>query len=240
MPLASIQTINKIFPIEGADRIEGVEVLGWKCIVRKGIFKEGDLCIYIEIDTIIPKRCLGGNPYDEEKIRLRTVKMKGQISQGLVLEIIPEEWTGVKLEVGTDVTKEIPVEKYEKQIPAHLQGIIKGDFPSFLRKTDEVRIQSEPKLLEKLNGKPYYITTKLDGTSATYFKFNGEFGVCSRNLQVEKGDNIYWRMAEKYDLENIIPDGMCYQGEICGEGIQKNPLKIQGQDLFIFSIFYIF
>src|SRR3972149_3367282 len=188
--LASMQKINKVFPIGGADRIEGVEVLGWKCVVRKGQFKEGDLCIYIEIDTIIPKYLLTDNLEDKEEIRLKTV-------------------------------------------------IIKGNFPGFLRKTDEVKVQSEPSLLEKLKGKPYYITTKLDGTSATYYKFNGEFGVCSRNLELEKGDNIYWRLAEKYKIEDWLPEGYAIQGEICGEGIQKNPLGIKGVNLYIFNIIKI-
>lgn len=237
--LASIQKIKKVFPIEGADRIEGVEVLGWKCVVRKGIFREGDLCIYIEIDTLVPKRCLSKNPQDKELIRLKTVKMKGQISQGLVLPIIYEEWADLKIREGLDVTDYVGVKKYEKAIPAQLQGLIKGDFPGFLRKTDEVRIQSEPKLLEKIKGKPFYITTKLDGTSATYYKLDGKFGVCSRNLELEKGDNTYWKMAEKYKIEEWLPDGYAIQGEICGEGIQKNPLGIKGQDLYIFNVFDI-
>lgn len=242
--LASIQKIKKVFPIEGADRIEGVDVLGWKCVVRKGIFKENDLCIYIEIDTIIPKHLLDETYEGDEKIRLRTVKMKGQISQGLVLPInkyyeSPFPFESIEGEEGDDITDLLGIEKYEKAIPANMQGIIKGNFPGFLIKTDEVRIQSEPELLELLKGKPYYITTKLDGTSATYYKLDGKFGVCSRNLELDRGDNTYWKMAEKYKIEDWLPEGYAIQGEICGEGIQKNPLGIKGQDLFIFNVFDI-
>lgn len=269
--LASIQKIKKVFPIEGADRIEGVEVLGWKCVVRKGIFKEGDLCIYIEIDTVIPKYLLDSEYSGDEKVRLRTVKMKGQISQGLVLSpMIPnfinsfriidgedkvknhfiveldqdhfyiENYNdGFSFVEGQDITDILGIEKYEKSIPASLQGIIKGSFPGFLRKTDEVRIQSEPKLLELLKGKPYYITTKLDGTSATYYKLDGKFGVCSRNLELEKGDNVYWKMAEKYNIEELLREPLCFQGEIVGEGIQKNPMNIKGNELYIFNIYNI-
>jgi len=257
--LASIQKINKVFPIEGADRIEGAEVLGWKCVVRKGTFKEGELCIYIEIDTIIPKYLLDESYSGDEVIRLRTVKMKGQISQGLVLPInILEkfvshfdvyedhveftdgtgEWK--KLDINIDISESLNIKKYEKAIPANMQGIIKGNFPGFLRKTDEVRIQSEPKLLELLKGKPYYITTKLDGTSATYYKFEGKFGVCSRNLELKEDENnLYWKLARKYDIESWLPEGYAIQGEICGEGIQKNPLGLRGQDLFIFNVYDI-
>ena len=222
------------------------------------MFKEGDLCIYIEIDTIIPKYLLTDDPEDKEEVRLRTVKMKGQISQGLVLPInILEHYVNHLdiyenhveftdgtaewkiLNIGVDISGELGIKKYEKPIPANMQGIIKGNFPSFIPKTDEVRIQSEPKLLEFLKGKSYYITTKLDGTSATYYKFNGEFGVCSRNLQLENGDNVYWNMARKYDIESFLPEGFAIQGEICGEGIQKNLLNLEEQDLFIFNVYNI-
>src|SRR4030067_1167634 len=157
----------KHFTIEGADRIEGVEVLGWKCVVRKGQFKEGDLCIYIEIDTIIPKYLLTDNLEDKEEIRLKTVKMKGQISQGLILPInILEKYVShldiyedhveftdgtaewKTLGINVDISKNLGIKKYEKPIPLNMQGIIKGNFPGFLRKTDEVKVQSEPSLLE--------------------------------------------------------------------------------------------
>lgn len=244
--LASIQRINKVFPIEGADRIEGVEVLGWKCVVRKGIFKENDLCIYIEIDTIIPKYLLDETYEGDEVVRLRTVKMKGQLSQGLVLPVSILETANIlapddkfDCKEGDDVTDLLNIKKYEKFIPANMQGIVKGDFPAFLRKTDEVRIQSEPHLLEDLKGKPYYITTKLDGTSATYYKFEGKFGVCSRNLELEDGDNVYWNMARQYNIESWLPEGYAIQGEICGEGIQKNRLGLDDRELYIFNVYSI-
>src|SRR3990172_9589436 len=228
--LASMQKINKVFPIEGADRIEGVEVLVWKCVVRKGQFKEGDLCIYIEIDTIIPKYLLTDN-LEKYVSHLDIYEDHVEFTDGTA------EWK--TLGINVYISKNLGIKKYEKPIPLNMQGIIKGNFPGFLRKTNEVKVQSEPSLLEKLKGKPYYITTKLDGTSATYYKFNGEFGVCSRNLELEKGDNIYWRLAEKYKIEDWLPEGYAIQGEICGEGIQKNPLGIKGVNLYIFNIIKI-
>jgi len=277
MPLASIQKIISLSPIKDADRIETAKVLGWDCIVRKGEFKEGDLCIYIEIDSLIPREDWSEFLFknEKDKYRLRTMKMKGQLSQGLVLplQIDPiscEDWdinlqTGIAkagntgsyiktFNIGDDVTNNLGITKYEKQIPIALAGQIKGDFPSFIPKTDEVRIQSELKLLEDLKGKPYYITTKLDGTSATYYKLNGEFEVCSRNLRIKnpeqatyhdkseegvKSENVYWKMAKKYKIEEWLPDGYAIQGEICGPGIQKNPLKLSDQELFIFNVFNI-
>lgn len=254
MTLASIQKILSVEPIEEADRIEKISVLGWECVAKKGVFKEGDLCIYIEIDTLIPKYLLTDNLEDTEKIRLKTVKMRGQISQGLVLPINNnfyfdfmtwrEECKFSDMEIpelieGQDVTDLLEIEKYEKPIPLSMEELVKGNFPSFLSKTDETNIQSEPNLVSLIWGKPYYITKKMDGTSATYYKFEGKFGVCSRNLELKDGNNIYWNMARKYDLENIIKDGMCIQGEICGPNIQKNKLGLKELDLFIFNCYAI-
>lgn len=255
MALASIQKIRNVFPIPNADKIEGVEVLGWKCVVKKGEFKINDLCIYIEIDSLLPRSEYFEflfKPEDKsEKYRLKTIRLRGQISQGLVLKIDGllyfdfmtwrEECKYSDLEIpeiiaGQDVTDFLDIEKYEKFIPANMQGLTKGNFPNFLQKTDEVRIQSQPDLLEKLAGKEFYITTKLDGTSATYYMFEGKFGVCSRNLELKDGNNIYWNMARKYNLEKIIPDGICIQGEICGPGIQGNKLKLNEPDLYIFNV----
>ena len=256
--LASIQRINKIFPIPGADRIEGAEVLGWKCVVRKGMFEEGDLCIYIEIDTIIPKQLLDETYIGNEVVRLRTVKMRGQISQGLVLDtiILSEKCKSILYKDGSeycffdtdeensfyeedDITDLLNVKKYEKKIPPELQGLAYGNFPGFIPKTDEVKIQSEPHLLEKLYGKPYHITQKLDGTSATYYKYEGHFGVCSRNLELKDGKNIYWKLAKKYNIESWLNDGYAIQGEVCGPGIQKNRLELKEHELFIFNFFKI-
>jgi RNA ligase (TIGR02306 family) len=250
--LASIQRISKIMPIPGADKIERVSVLGWDCVVKKGLFKEGDLCIYVEIDTMIPQ-CFLSEKYDDRKtyIRLQTVKLKGQISQGLVLPLNHlgcsllhtdnlDEYTDVicNSDIGTDLTEFLKVKKYEKAIPIQLSGMAKGSFPSFLVKTDEVKIQSAPELLEKMNCKPYYITSKLDGTSFTCYKYEGKFGVCSRNLELKEGGSVYWKIAREYNLMDM-PDGHFIQGEIVGENIQGNPLKIKGHDLFVFNIGYI-
>ena len=52
--LASIQRIKSLEPIEGKDRIELCTILGWDVIVQKGEFKEGDLVVYCEYDTVLP------------------------------------------------------------------------------------------------------------------------------------------------------------------------------------------
>jgi len=244
--LASIQKIESLTPIPGADRIETARVLGWDCIVRKGEFQVGDLCIYIETDTIIPKQLLDETYEGDEQVRLKVIKMKKQISQGLVLKLMGTKYqtrVGDESEecfdIGRDVSELLGVKKYVKEIPASMQGLIKGNFPSFIPKTDEVRIQGEMELLDLLRGKPYYITQKLDGTSGTFYKYNGVFGVCSRNMELKPGENVYWRMAEKYHIDEWLPDGYAIQGEICGPSIQGNKLGLEEVEMFIFNIYNI-
>ena len=262
--LATIEKILSVEPIPGADKIDKVTVLGWDCVVRKGQFVAGELCIYIQLDTLIPKCLFTGNSDDQkEMIRLKTAKFKGQLSQGLVLKLgdgnTPElnaifyspvgtginaagkflsDWV-TSLKEGTDVSEDLGIKKYEKQIPAQLQGLVLGNFPSIFPKTDEVRIQNAPSAIQELLYKPYYITTKLDGTSSTFYKLDDHFGVCSRNMELKEGDNIYWKMAKKYNLDSILEEGFMIQGEIVGPSIQKNPLGLLEPDLFIFNVFLI-
>jgi len=179
---ATIQTIKEILPIDGCDNIELAKVLGWQCIVKKGEFKSGDRCVYIEIDSLLPikpeyeflrKSCHKKLTDGTEWFKIKTIKMKGQLSQGLVLSMdtLPPGSCVYRTDndkvniIGGDVSKLLGVVHYEKPAPTH--GDALGDFPNFITKTDEVRVQSYPELLTSLHGKPYYITTKLDGTSAT-------------------------------------------------------------------------
>lgn len=246
--LASIQIVNDVQPIEGADAIEKVTILGWECVSKKGEFKPGDLCVYFEIDSFLPVRdefeFLRKSSFkhmgDEQGFRLRTVRLRKQLSQGLVLPV--SAFPGISNTVDDDVTEFLNVKKWDPPVPAQLRGQVKGNFPGFLIKTDEIRIQSAPRLLHEIMGQPYYISTKLDGTSGTFY-YRDKFGVCSRNMELEKTDgNVYWDVATKCNLEEVLQSvgyNICIQGEICGPGIQKNPLKLNSVSFFVFNVFDI-
>ena len=119
-------------------------------------------------------------------------------------------------------------------MPAELVGKVKGFFPSFIPKTDEERIQNISDVLSA-----FYVTEKLDGTSVTFFKKDGTFGVCSKNLELLEGETTQWKLARKYDLANKLPDNFAIQCELIGECIQKNPLKQTGQDIYCFNVYKI-
>jgi hypothetical protein len=79
----------------------------------------------------------------------------------------------------------------------------------------------------------------MDGTSSTFFSFENNYGVCSRNLEVKDGENVYWKLSRKYHLGEVLPTGFAVQGEICGPNIQKNRLQLTEYDLFVFNVYDI-
>lgn len=236
--LASIQKIAKLEPIPGAAAIEKATVLGWSVVVKRGEFKIDDLCVYVEIDSILPNK-----PefyfLEKSKFRIKTIRLRGQVSQGICfpVSILPAG----KYSDGQDVTEMLKIIKYEPPIPAHLAGKVKGPFPNFIPKTDEVRIQSCPQILERYQGIEFYATEKIDGTSMTIFVKDGELNICSRKLCLVKDPgNTFWQMAEKLDLEGKLKaagEKYALQGELAGEGIQKNTLKVKAQKYFIFNVY---
>ena len=254
--LATIRKIDNILPIEGADMIELSTVGGWKVVVAKDVnHKVGDLVVYCEIDSFLPiepefeflrkssyKKMADGT----EGFRLKTIKLRGQVSQGLIVPLDVLLKCGVSSDdvyEGLDVTGTLGIVKYEPPIPAQLSGMVKGNFPSFLKKTDEERVQNLTKEYAIYSLAKFYVTEKLDGSSVTYYVKDGVFGVCSRNLDLlEDENNSMWKFAVTTGLrEKMVGLGknIAIQGEIIGEGIQGNPYKIIGQTVKVFNGFDI-
>ncbi|HUU88425.1 MAG TPA: RNA ligase (ATP) [Candidatus Glassbacteria bacterium] len=262
--MASIQMVTDTWAIPEADAIEGCQVLGWKCVIKKGELKAGDLCVYFEIDSLLPKK----PEYafmESRHYRVRTVKLRGQVAQGLALPLSAITYADLSSFVeGDDVTEILEVEKYEGTLPACLRGKVAGVFPGFIPKTDEERIQGMPRVLTQLAGRAVCATEKLDGSSFTAYvrdDINSEnydpqnpvkkFGVCSRNLELKPdgdyftdGDikNTFWKVAKQEDVESKLRrtgKNIAIQGEMVGLGIQKNKYYLQGVDLYLFNVFDI-
>lgn len=238
MKLASIETITDISPHGNADSLEIAKVLGWQIIVRKGEFKAGESVVFFPIDTILPDAPWSAFLKKGDKpIRLNTIKLRGQYSQGLVqpLSILPEHVRGWQL--GADVGGELGVKKYEKEIPACLSGEVAGAFPSHLApKTDEDNGLSNPDIVKFVLEQECFATLKLDGSSCTIVVRGGKIEyVCSRNLSLKESDtNGFWRAAKKLTL---TPDmNLVIQGELMGPGVQGNQLKLMEPMLFVYQI----
>lgn len=249
--LASVQVVDEVLPIPGADAIEAVRLAGWACVVRKGAFRAGDRGVFLEIDAVPPDTepfrflwtAKGEAPRAGQRpssFRLRTKKLRGCLSQGLFMAFAELGLEGIH-EPGEDLTATLGVEKWEPPLPTG-SGDARGPFPGCLPKTDEMRVQSVPAVLDELRGRPYVATLKCDGTSASYLvdPFDGSFHACSRNWSLREGENLYFAVARQLDLEaKLRAEGgrFAVQGEICGPGIQKNPLGLSSVGLYVFSVF---
>lgn len=232
--LVTVQKIKDIFPIEGADAIELVKVLGWYCVTKKGEFQVGDYCVYAEVDSVFPVEDPRFMFLESCKGRIKTKKMRGVYSQGICfhISILPADFS---FEEGLEVTEILGVTQYVPKESVQ-DGDPIGSFPSHLiSKSDETRVQILQQLLDDFKGTSVSYTEKLDGTSATYVHEDGEFVACSRNLRRKDGDGLYWEMARKYSIADKI-EGFAIQGEIIGPGILSNKYKLTERDLFVFTV----
>ena len=252
--LASIQRVWKIEPIEGADRIELAHVLGWQCVVNKGQIQEMDPAVYFEIDSFLPIRpefeFLRSSSYKNtdimgEGFRLRTMKFRGQISQGLLLPLsMFPELSGME-EIGTDVSDILGVRKWEIEERATTGGNVIGTLPYDVPHTDETRIQAEPGLLQEFAGLEYYISTKMDGSSHSVSLDENGFHVTGHNYEYKDDDSsAFYRYVNAIGLRERMEkyvelgglDTLTIQGEFCAPGIQQNRLKLTKPAWYVFTV----
>ena len=261
--LASVQKVKAIRPIEGADRIEVVQVLNWDCVAQKGLYDVGDLVIYFEIDSLLPDipmlEWLKKSAWSQKlnKYKISTHKFRNQISQGLIIPIrdLTEMYnqingtslSSIDYDEGDDLTGLLKIEKYEPPVSnGPLGEIISHEW--YVPKTDEERIQvcAENVLPEymKIDQNEWYASIKLDGTSCTAGLFEDTFLIGGRN-QWYKGPNMYTETVKKYgDIETKAREYLeatgvyvVFQGELCGPGIQSNKLGLKEKEWFVFNVF---
>lgn len=255
--MATIRRIDAINPIPGADAIEVATVGGWKVVVKKGEYQVNDLAVYCEIDSFIPTTIAsfltkpGHTPKVYEGVegeRLRTVRLRKTLSQGLLLPltVVSDNGHTIYRVEGLDVSEVLGIVKYEPPVPAQLAGLVKGNFPSQIPKTDAERIQNlSRELNEWIEQKiKFEVTIKLDGSSMTVAKIGDDVHVCSRNLslKLEQDGNTFVEAAKKYDLINKLKDypiDLAIQGELIGPGIQNNQEKLSSHEFYVFEIYDI-
>jgi RNA ligase (TIGR02306 family) len=259
--LATLRVVRQIQEIPGADNIELAFVDDWQVVVKKGEFSLGDKACFFEIDSFLPvrpeyeflrKSCYRKLVDRSEGFRLKTVRLRGQLSQGLLLPIRdvvkhlanPELVIGA-CQVGDDFTSLLDVTLWSPAIPVSIAGEMKGNFPTHLvPKTDEERIQNLTKDWEMFRSAKGWIgREKLDGTSITMF-FDGEnFGICSRNWELkDTPDHPAWKLAREHDVEaRLRANGrpLALQGELIGPGIQGNKYKLVAPSWRLFSLYDI-
>lgn len=264
--LAYVVKIASCEPIAGADRLSLTKMqgLGWQVVTARDEFKAGDLAVYFEIDSFLPdkderyeflrERCLrkftskSGKILDQG-IRIKTIKLRGELSQGLLMPIdkYPEL---TDLTPGADQTEVLHVRHHDEikealaPVDNHaIQGSAHGEFPSLIPKTDETRCQVLADYWELYPDMEFEVTEKRDGQSITCaysptIDPKEPFMVCSRNIRLKRlnsnGEvNLAWQMAEKYGLDQKLKklceeEGLelAIQSEQQGAGIQSNPDKL--------------
>lgn len=274
--LTKIVYVDNVEKHYNADSLDICTIKGWKVVTKRDEFKKGDFAVYFEVDSFLPIRpefeFLRKSSYkkmgDREGFRLRTVKLRGQLSQGLLLPISilegPDEmkigysdqpW-GKQLQVGPydnaliiqegeDVTEYLSVVKYEPPIPAQLSGKVRGGFPSWGRKTDQERVQNlvNEVMSEMDKGSKFEVTIKLDGSSMSVGHNNGDVVVCSRNLSLdlEQEGNTFVTAAKELGLIDKIKvfGNIVISGELCGPGIQGNKEGLKKHEFYVFDIFNV-
>lgn len=258
--LATVREISAVDPIPDADAIDVATVGGWKVVVRKGEFQPGDMVVYFEIDSLLPVH--DGSPFeflasrgvrkmlgdDGEEISghvLKTAKLRGQVSQGLVLSLADLELVNASgnltVKLGEDVTDLLGIVKWEPPLPIS-SGEIIGPFPTVLaRKSDVERVQNLVDVYDVLRAHPagWIATEKVDGSSMTVARDqDSEVYIASRNWRVaDDGTNLYSRANALHSLSGRLRPGEALQAEVYGEGIQGNPLKVRGLQVALFGFF---
>jgi RNA ligase (TIGR02306 family) len=265
--LATVRRIDEILPIEGADLIVLVKIDGWACVAKSEEFKPGDPCVYFEIDSFLPDEPIYAHLRartfrkmgEKEGLRIKTIKLRGQLSQGLALpcHLFFDRFVDSKYDEGqelceffsqgADLTDFLCVEKFELPIPLQLAGKVSGNFPAFIPKTDQERCQNLGiDIFVHNKDSKYEVTMKMDGTSFTAYRFNEVDGVCGRNWNLKLDDsnstNSLVRMYIDSGLQDVLlkyGKNLAVQGELMGPGIQQNREKFVTHKLFIFDIYDI-
>lgn len=259
--LVTIKKIDQIKSIPNADKIELAIIGGWQCVVQKDKFKVDEYVLYFEIDSFLPgtvkafkflaekspKKVIAPNGKEILGHVLRTIKLRGEYSQGLIIEISEFKDLAKQLankknlekkqELVTEYFNKLGVFKYERPLP-NSDSII-GTYPSFTRKTDSNRVQNlSDEILSKLNSTTKWIATeKVDGSSSTWWKDeNNNLRVASRNFEIQiKPNSAQERIAIEYNLDKLLQPGDVLKGELVGPGIQSNKLKLSKKQLLIFD-----
>ena len=262
--MATIRRVSKVSPIEGADRIEAVRVDGWTVVDRVGMWKEGDLCVFYEVDTFLPKdnenyaflaeRGTCKMVIDGEEVeghKLRTAKLRGVYSQGLLMKPeqvmpdgMPESRYAELCDEGHDVSSIVGVCEYYKPMPAMNAGFIGRYDPYVAPRTDAERVQNiDQETFDLIKRTEYEASIKVDGTSITLlyddrkdciriFSHNNEF-----DISTGVGKIAYDCAKEQGLIDFCEANHMTtLQCELCGPKIQSDRLALGKHKLFVFSV----
>lgn len=267
--LATIRRIAEIKPIDGANEICAYRTDGWWIVDKIDKYSVNDLCIMCEIDSWIPTELApflsrGKEPREYNGIkgeRLKTIKLRGQVSQGLLLPkdvVYQYEDNGDFLvEEGDDFSELLNITKWELSEKEFFKRYLanpearQGGFPWFIPKSDQERIQNiQDKTLERWSTSDltWEVTEKLEGSSMTVYYVNNkdlkDEGVCSRNINLKDNleNNKFWYTTNKFNILSKLKEygrNLAVQGELVGPGVCGNHYKLDKFDYYVYNIWDI-
>ena len=239
--IACIGKIVEISNVENSDFLAQATVVCGGFGKWIGVVKKDQLFLNDLVEVFLPDALLPEIPRFEflknRKYRIVQSRFRGAISEVLIMPLSEQTKT---LEIGTPIGDILGIKKYEKPIDPRISGDVEGQFPSFIPKTDEPNYQGVQEMLDELHGKEFFATVKMDGSSGTFFNYNGRFGACTRNLEMKESEkSMPWMLANKYKLKEKLPVGMAIQFEMIGPKIQGNPMGLSDYDMYVFNAYDI-
>jgi RNA ligase (TIGR02306 family) len=255
------EVIASTFPIKNADAIEAATLVGstFEFVIKKGQFKKGDTVLYFPIDSLIPqwvleKLGLVGRLSGSDKNRVKTVRLRGQISQGIVAELellegMPEPDGEIDKQTESEwITEFLGVEKYEPPaIPCHTAHLVR--LPIGLSAYDIEGADRYVEVAEILMPQRVEITEKIEGQnfSVTYSVLNDIIYVNQRKFSIEPIEGAiheFWKVAEKKGIINFVQalktdypkQNITVYGEFIGPKVQSNIYKLTDFDVKLFDI----
>lgn len=245
----SVETLT-ITPHPNADRLELANVGLYSAVVGKGQFSTGQDALYIPEQAVVPdwlisELGLDGKLAGKNKDRVKAVRLRGVLSQGIVapLSVLDKVPTGpVAFTKDTqNYADALGVVKWEPEIPASMGGEVRGE-TGMLRWTDIENIQRYPHIFDA--GEDVILTEKVHGTclvTTTFFESEGERteviskGLAGKNLAfIEDEKNLYWQAVRKNKVVELAREirkmmeaitqskieAVGIYGEVFGAGIQ--------------------
>lgn len=251
----TVTQVEEMLVHENAERLAIAKIYGWNVVTQKDRYQAGSKVVYIPVDAILPKALEEklfpeGSKIKLHNSRVRSIKIRGAMSQGMIVDAAELGLEDARLEA--DVAEHLGITKYEPPVSSLPKGMYvktskKVQNPNFSKYSDIENLKYYDRVLQ--DGEVVVITEKLHGTSARYgyhwnipntiwkkvLSFLGllskwEFCWGSRNVQIQNklmhtgyyDEDVYTKMIKQYDLLNRIPKGLAIYGEIVGDGIQKN------------------
>ena len=256
--LVNVVTVSAISEIPKSDFLVllSFKECGWQCVTTKDSVRVGDTGLYFEVDSFLPvdnpafefmkKNGIKTLYTGEVGMRVRTVKLRGQVSQGLFLgwdkflNIDKDE--AISGDLG-DLSLLLNVIKYEVEPEISLTGDKIGEYPGHTPRSYQARIQNEPEFFTRYIDVEFERTLKLEGTSTSFIYNNGEVFPASHNTVYRKNDKFSpWKYIVEQGIDKAMVElglNVSIQGEFMGPKINKNIENFKEFKFFTYNIFKI-